>query len=98
MMREVLEELGYVPKDPIHVTAHDDGFMVKDVFVEEVGESFERDVVVMEGEYGRFYSEAQIVEIEKMQPKNRQILKEVFLFLRRLHLPADAPQQIKDLL
>ncbi len=54
LMREVKEELCYEPKDPLYLMKCERSVAVFYVFIEAVGQNFERLVDVQEGEYGKF--------------------------------------------
>ena len=65
VIREVAEELAYVPvtlhKFPRTFISEVNG-KVFDVYTEEVDQDFESKVTVLEGEYGRFFTSAEIAQ------------------------------------
>lgn len=86
LYREVMEELAIVPKAPefFGVYTHT---VVKQVFIEEVDADFESRIQVLEGEYGRFCTEAEILAEPLINPHNVDILRGIFLELRSRSRP-----------
>lgn len=58
--REIREELNYTPKHLQYFTKYEAADAVIHVFIEEVGEDFESQVRVDEGEYGKFFKRKDI--------------------------------------
>jgi 8-oxo-dGTP pyrophosphatase MutT (NUDIX family) len=59
MLREIREELDYVPVHPIYFTRYESARGTFHVFIEEVGEDFESKVKVLEGDGGLFITDAE---------------------------------------
>jgi 8-oxo-dGTP pyrophosphatase MutT (NUDIX family) len=63
LYREVAEELTYIPKQPVYFSRYEFALSVFHVFIEEVDDTFESQVEVKEGEYGKFFSLAEILAL-----------------------------------
>lgn len=81
LYREVMEELAIVPIAPKFFGKFTHT-VIKHVFIEEVGAVFESRIHVLEGDYGRFCTEAEIIAEPKINPHNVEILKKIFVHLR----------------
>ncbi len=78
LMREVEEELGYIPAAHRFFGKYVSPTSIKHVFVEEVGEDFDRLVTVLEGEYGKFFTESEIQQEPLVREENKYILRDLF--------------------
>jgi 8-oxo-dGTP pyrophosphatase MutT (NUDIX family) len=58
--REIMEELNYVPTNPLFFSKFETARNLSSVFIEEVNSGFESSVHVQEGEYGKFFSEEEV--------------------------------------
>jgi 8-oxo-dGTP pyrophosphatase MutT (NUDIX family) len=56
LIREISEELAYIPKNPVYYGKFETARSILHVFIEKVPENFEKVVTVTEGEYGKFLS------------------------------------------
>lgn len=65
LLREIQEELTYVPIQPVYFTRYEIKTGILHVFIEEVDDRFESMVQVEEGEYGKFFSLPEIEEHPK---------------------------------
>lgn len=62
LVRELQEELEYVPKAPVYFCRYEHATHINSVFLEEVGPTFENDVHVHEGQYGKFLTLKEVEE------------------------------------
>jgi hypothetical protein len=81
LVRESQEELSYTPKNYQFFKGYDFGDNFKNIFLERVGDSFESQVKVQEGEYGKWFNKGEVVAEPKMIADDRVVLEEIFIFL-----------------
>lgn len=81
MRREIQEELGYATKNAQYFCRYEIDKFIHHVFIEEVGEEFEAQVKVQEGQYGRFYSPEEVNSIPDVIPHSRVVIGQVDVFL-----------------
>lgn len=84
LVREVKEELGYVPAAHRFFGKYVSPTSIKHVFIEEVGGDFERRVTVLEGEYGKFFTESDIQQEPLVREENKYILRDLFIALWKM--------------
>jgi 8-oxo-dGTP pyrophosphatase MutT (NUDIX family) len=77
VIREVQEELAYVPANVRYIGPHEQGEDTLNVFVEEVGPGFEAEVEVLEGEYGKFLTLAELLALAEVSEHTRAIIPQV---------------------
>ena len=82
MLREIKEELNFVPKRFIHIGEYKSNTEIDNLFVMEVTDDFESKIEVMEGEYGKWFSEEEILKESKISDSNRLILKNFYEFFK----------------
>jgi mutator protein MutT len=82
LFREIREELDYQPSSVSFFRKYEYIDWEAHVFVAEVGENFENEVRVLEGQYGRFLSEAEL-QAETLMGIDRIVLNDVFRWLRK---------------
>ena len=81
LFREIREELDYQPISVSFFRKYEYIDWEEHVFVTEVGENFENEIRVLEGQYGRFLSEAEL-QAETLMGVDRIVLNDVFCWLR----------------
>lgn len=77
LMREIKEELEYIPTKPIYFTRYEFANFISHVFIEEVTEKFERSVVVHEGQYGKFYTLKEVETLPDIHLPARVVVLQV---------------------
>lgn len=82
-LREVKEELNYIPQRAVFWGTFDFGDKFVSIFIEQVDELFENKVEVLEGQYGRFYTNADIQNEKKMSLAHRKVLAQLFSFIAK---------------
>ncbi|MFZ1987952.1 MAG: NUDIX domain-containing protein [Minisyncoccia bacterium] len=81
LVREIKEELNYVPKTAIYFSRYEFAMGIFHVFIEEVGGGFETEVKVDEGEYGKFLTLSDIETMPNVSPSTRAIVNQLSEFL-----------------
>ncbi len=81
LMREIQEELVYTPLRQQYFSRYEHRTHIHHVYIEEVGADFETKVDVHEGEYGAFFTFAQIAGRADVIPSTRLKLTDIELFL-----------------
>lgn len=77
LMREVQEELTYVPQAPRYFSRYETAYLIFHVFIEEVGNDFESHVKVEEGEYGKFLTTEEISTLPNMSLLTRLVTVQI---------------------
>jgi 8-oxo-dGTP pyrophosphatase MutT (NUDIX family) len=73
--REVWDELAHIPVNPKFLGNYTDEVATnKNVYIEEVDTSFEKQICIGEGQYGQFMSRMQVEHDSDIAPSERQIL------------------------
>ncbi|HWQ99706.1 MAG TPA: NUDIX domain-containing protein [Candidatus Methylomirabilis sp.] len=78
LLREIKEELNYVPTAHRFFGKYVSPTSIKHVFIEDVGDDFERHVTVIEGEYGKFFTESDVQQEPLVREENKFILRDLF--------------------
>ena len=81
-LREVEEELSYRPRSYRHLGRFDVDVKYLDVYVQQVETDFEARATVREGEYGRFFSEQEVMSEEKLSAWDKNIIMELYRTVR----------------
>lgn len=64
LLREIKEELDFVPKDFWYLGDYEFARKELITFCLKVGESFEKEIKVLEGDYGKWFSERDIFSLQ----------------------------------
>src|SRR5215475_865620 len=86
LFREVREELDYEPCNVKFFRKYEHGDCEQYVFLHEVDETFETEITVLEGEYGRFLNESEL-KAEKVIDIDRIVFNDVFRWLNETCVP-----------
>ena len=81
LFREIREELDYRPQSVSFFRKYEHIDWEEHVFVDEVGENFESEIRVLEGQYGRFLSEVEL-QAETVMEVDRVVFNDVFRWLK----------------
>ena len=76
--REIKEELDFTPVGYKHYGTYNFPHSDVNVFTLKVGDDFEKDITVFEGEYGKFFSEKQILGTQDTISTDQIILRDFF--------------------
>jgi len=78
LMRELKEELGYAPVQEKYAGALEYPGHVVHVYLERVADGFEDSIHVMEGEYGKFFTEQEVYAEPKVPPDMKRVIPRFF--------------------
>jgi 8-oxo-dGTP pyrophosphatase MutT (NUDIX family) len=81
LFREIREELDYRPRNVSFFRKYQHIDSEEYVFVDQAGENFESEIRVLEGQYGRFLSEAEL-QAETLMEVDRAVFIDVFRWLK----------------
>ncbi len=83
MLREIKEELDWVPKQYIFLGTHLDSMPnEKSIYFSYVDKNFEKEIKILESQGGKFFSIEDIEKEEKMIEEDKGILKKLYLTIR----------------
>lgn len=85
LKREIQEELGFVVRQCEFLGKYPfkDNKYVAHVYFLEVGDNFENEIKIMEGDYGKFFSEAQMTTEPMMLDSDKSIVKDLYQLLSK---------------
>ncbi|MDD4989844.1 MAG: NUDIX hydrolase [Candidatus Pacebacteria bacterium] len=89
LLREVKEEMDYTPSDYhffgkyIFPRREKNGYSEKFVFILEVKDSFENEIKILEGEYGKYFNEKEAEKEPKLIEDDKIILRDIFKTLQK---------------
>jgi len=78
LFREIKEELDFIPKNLKHFGKYDLPITIMDLFVSKVSDDFENEIIVSEGEYGRWFSEEDFEKERNFITGDLTILEELY--------------------
>src|SRR3989344_7633038 len=78
LLREIKEELNFVPENFSFFKAYDTERGIKSVFIMKVENDFEDKIQVLEGDYGKWFNEQEVINESKMRDSGRSLLKEFY--------------------
>lgn len=82
LKREILEELDFVPEEYKLLRLYDFEQGAKYVYILKVSDNFEKNIKILEGEYGKFFSEEDVLRESKLIDEDRVVLKDLYELLR----------------
>lgn len=83
LFREMMEELNFVPTNHRYFSRYETANSVFNMFIEEVDENFESQIVIGEGEYGLFLSNEEAQKHPLTTPHLKLIISNVEEFLNK---------------
>lgn len=89
LKREIEEELGIEISDYEHFAHYEFYGSIKDIFTLEIGSDFEKDVVIGEGDYGKFFTEQDTLNEPLILDEDRVVLRNFFGKIKK-----DNPHQL----
>jgi 8-oxo-dGTP pyrophosphatase MutT (NUDIX family) len=78
MLREIKEELTFTPKGFTYLGEYESDTDFPSLFVLKVSDDFEKQIKVLEGEYGKWFSEQGILDEPKIQDLDKRILQDFY--------------------
>lgn len=82
LLREAKEELDFMPEGYEFFGSYEFDSGVKHVFMLEVGDDFEKNITVLEGEYGKYFSEKDFLDEAKLGDEDKTMLKDFYKLLK----------------
>ena len=81
--REIQEELCFTPQGYQFLNQYPFSDWTGNVYILQVDDSFESKIKVMEGEYGKFFSEQEVLHEPMIIQHDRDILKDLYQRLKK---------------
>lgn len=82
LLREIKEELHFVPKDYAYLGGYGNEYDFSHCYIMEVGDDFESQIVIGEGEYGKFFSEEELEHEPRRSANNKKVIGDLFQKLK----------------
>ncbi len=82
LRREIKEELNYIPTGYRFLKKYDFTGSIKDIFFLEVSNDFEKEITVLEGDYGKWFSEREFEKEQKLIEEDKIVLRDLFKLLK----------------
>lgn len=82
LVREIKEEMDFIPKNFTHFKVYEFEKSIKDIFVIEADDTFENGVTILEGDYGRWFGENETLNEPKFIEEDKIVLEDFYNFLR----------------
>jgi len=74
--------MNFVPDGYTHFKRFSFGQSIKDIFLLEVDKGFENNIAILDGGYGKWFTEQEIFYEPKLIDEDKLVLKEFYEFLR----------------
>jgi 8-oxo-dGTP diphosphatase len=78
LLREIKEELDFIPKNLKHFGKYDLPVTIMDLFVVKVDNNFENEIKISEGEYGKWFSKEDFEKERRFITGDLKILEELY--------------------
>lgn len=78
LRREMEEEIGFAPEGYIFFRTYEFPRSIKNIYTLEVDDSFEKQVTILEGEYGKWFSQKESFNENKLIDEDKLVLKDFF--------------------
>jgi len=82
LRREIIEETSFVPSGYTYLREYEFPRSIKSIFYLEVGDEFEKQIEVKEGEYGKYFTEDEALNEPKLIEEDKIVLRDLFSKLR----------------
>ncbi len=82
MLRESKEELSFSPNNYFYVGEYNDNYSISHYYAVEVQDNFESNIKIGEGDYGKFFSDEEIKNEDKIGENNKKILSDAIKHIR----------------
>ena len=83
MLREISEEMCFIPKGYEFLGKYNFTDWSTNVYFLGVDKDFEKKVKIMEGDYGKFFSEEEVLNEPMMIQEDKNILRDLYKLLRK---------------
>ena len=83
LIREIGEELSVQPKNYEFLGQYESDAGIRDVFIMEVDEDFKDTVRVNEGQYGRYFTEDEVANEQRLTDFHRKMLGDLYNIVRK---------------
>ena len=77
MLRETKEELNFTPSDYFYLGGYGDDYSVSHYYAVEVNDDFEASIKIDEGDYGRFFTEEEVINETKLSEGNMRVFADL---------------------
>jgi len=82
LKREIMEEISFVPSGYAYLKEYDFPRSIKSIYYLEVGDQFEKQIEVKEGEYGKYFTENEALSEPRLIEEDKVVLRDLFDKLR----------------
>lgn len=82
LLREIKEEMDFVPEGYELLGFYEFENSLKHVFMLKVGDNFEKNIRIMEGDYGKYFSEKDFLDEPKLGDEDKAVLKDFYKLLQ----------------
>jgi 8-oxo-dGTP pyrophosphatase MutT (NUDIX family) len=82
LLREIKEELDFRPNGYNLLGRYDFERSIKHIYILEVGDNFEKEVTVLEGEYGKYFDEEEALDEPRLIEEDKLVLRDLYKLLR----------------
>lgn len=83
--REITEELCFTPTRYAFLGKYSFTEWLANIYFLKVNDNFEQSITVMEGDYGKFFSEDEVENEPMILEEDKKILKDLYQLLRKKH-------------
>lgn len=84
LVREIKEELNIEAKNYEFIGQYESDSVINNVFIMEVGENFENEVHVNEGQYGRYFTEEEIMNEPALSDFHRKRVRDLYDKIKKI--------------
>lgn len=79
--REIQEEMCFIPKDYEFLGKYNFTNYLANIYFLKVDDNFDQTIKIMEGDYGRFFSESEIIKEKMIIDSDKDIIKDLYRLL-----------------
>lgn len=81
LIREIREEMDFFPQGYVHFKTYEFGGSMKHIYLLRVDQDFESKIKILEGDYGKWFNEQEIINESKLIDTDKLVLREVYRFI-----------------
>ena len=85
LLREIKEELDFIPQNLNHFGIYSHPEILMNLFVTKVDDNFEKQIKILEGEYGKWFNNQELLDEKDFIFRDLKILKELYQKLSDKH-------------
>ena len=82
--REIQEELGFAVKGYTFLGHYSFIDQMANAYFLKVSDNFEKEITIMEGDYGKFFSEDEVISEPMLIESDKKILKDLYQCLKKI--------------